>query len=67
MTAETQYRLLKSNPHIVTVQQALDLLEPRIKVIEKRQRDSTTIKLEHEIFLAEARDCNKILKEIECQ
>ena len=67
MSPEAQHRLLKSNPHIVTVQQALDLLEPRIRVIEKRQRDSTTLKLEHEIFLAEARDCNKILKEIECQ
>ena len=64
MTAEAQHRLLKSNPHIVTIQQALDLLEPRIKVVEKRQRDSTTLKLEHEVFLVEARECNKILKEI---
>ena len=55
MSPETEYRLLKSNPHIVTVQQALDLLEPRIKVVEKRQRESTTLKLEHQIFLVEAR------------
>ena len=59
MSPGAQHRLLKSNPHIVTVQQALDLLEPRIKVVEKRQRESTTLKLEHQIFLVEARDCNK--------
>ena len=65
MSPGTQYRLLKSNPHIVTVQQAIDLLEPRIKVVEKRQRHSTSFKLEHQIFLAEARECNKILKELD--
>jgi hypothetical protein len=67
MTAKAQLRLIKkitAGKPFIKASMVLNVLEHAQRVVNRRRAEQTSLALEHELFMCEARRCKKILKEL---
>ena len=64
MTGTSELRHLSKFICFPTIGQALNLLSSKQQLLNSRRRATTTLALEHAVFVVEANHCNQLLKEI---
>ena len=70
MTGSAQMRLIEKitcNQPFKKIRTVLNVLEHGQRIITARRARATTLNLDHELFLCEARRCKEILRDIEAK